>query len=218
MNKIDAAFLLAHAATFDNRHASEAANEAWAAALYDVPYDDDARAAVARYYGTPPARDGERMWLQPHHVRSGRIAIRKDRLGATLPGYLPPRELETGAEFVARRQQQIAAVADGQVPARPIPLAGGPAPAVESRLEEGGYIPRHVREVLAQEQPERAERERLMRAGFPDPRLVDCPVESCRAGVRMPCTRPGRGGTRHRLSAPHPSRVDRAAAVKAGVA
>jgi len=216
MKKSEAAKLLGHAAAFDSRTVGETDATAWASALEDVPYDDDARAAVARYYGTPPEREGERLWLQPHHVRSGRIAIRKARLGTTLPGYLPPAGLETGAEFVARRQRQISEVGSGLAPARPIALAGDPAPEVEKRLVAEGYIPTHVKELLERDRPERAERGRLMRAGFPDPRLVDCPVSSCRAGVRMPCTRPGRDGARHRLSAPHPSRVDRAAAVKAG--
>lgn len=89
MDKADAAQLLGYCAAFDNRTVGRVDATAWAAALRDVPCDGDALDAVARYYGTAPERPGERLWIQPHHVRAGRLAIRKERLGDTLPAYVP---------------------------------------------------------------------------------------------------------------------------------
>lgn len=190
MNKFEAALLLVHAATFDNRHPSEAANEGWAAALHDVPYDDDARAAVARFYGTPPERPGERLWLQPHHVRSGRLAIRQERLGTTLPGYVAPAELETGAEFIARRQLQIDDVAAGRAPARPVPLKGGMSRELRTGLaalgwqgldDERGLAA--VGRTLTAESSEQAKLIRTVRR--PGPLGVECP--QCAAPIGRPC-------------------------------
>lgn len=139
MKKSEAAKLLGHAAAFDNRTVGEVDATAWASALHDVPFDDDATAAVARYYGTPPERPGERLWIQPHHVKSHRLAIRQERLGTTLPGYVAPAELETGAEFIARRKQQIDAVASGLAPARPVLLKGGMSRQLYDGLTAHGW-------------------------------------------------------------------------------
>lgn len=193
MKKSEAARLLAHAAAYDNRTVGEVDAAAWAAALSDVPLDDDATAAVARYYGTPPEREGDRKWLQPHHVRSGRLAIRQERLGTTLPGYLPPARPETGAEFVARRQQQIDAVASGRAPARPIPLAGpmsrqlvdGLAERGWAGLDDGRGLAAVGRKVL-DDGDEQAALIRTVRR--PGPLGVECP--QCGAAIGRPCHTP----------------------------
>ncbi|MFF5451842.1 hypothetical protein ACFY40_11455 [Streptomyces sp. NPDC012950] len=187
MNKFEAGLLLAHAATFDNRHPSEAANEGWAAALNDVPYDDDARAAVARFYGTPPERPGERLWLQPHHVKSGRLAIRAERLGTTLPGYLPPAVPETGAEFVERRRRQIEAVASGQVPARPVALTGPMSRQAYEGLVELGFGGLDSRGLAAvgRAVADEADDEQVAAVRRPGPLGIECP--QCHAAVGRPC-------------------------------
>lgn len=80
MNRSEASLLLGHCAAFDNRNDSKAAATAWAAALYDVPLDDDTRAVVAAYYTTPPKDPDQRLWIMPHHVRTLRSKIRSARL------------------------------------------------------------------------------------------------------------------------------------------
>lgn len=91
-------------------------------------------------------------------------------------------------------------------------ITSGPAAAeVETRLAQlGSYIPAHVRDVIATHRPHRAERERIARAGLPDPLDVPCPVATCRAPTGRPCTRQGRGDARRPLTGAHPSRLDAA--------
>ncbi|MFJ7067524.1 hypothetical protein [Streptomyces sp. NPDC101115] len=207
MKKSEAARLLAHAAAFDNRTVGEVDATAWAAALYDVPLDDDANAAVARYYGTPPEREGDRKWLQPHHVRSGRLAIRKERLGTTLPGYMPPPELETGAQFVARRRQQIDDVASGRAPARPVPLDGPMSRQMRDGLAERGWggldddrgLAAVGRKVTREPEDQTAALIRTVRR--PGPLGIECP--QCGAAMGHPCkSRLGRThGTRTLVAA-----------------
>ncbi|AAR29706.1 hypothetical protein VWBp16 [Streptomyces phage VWB] len=190
MKKSEAAKLLGHAAAFDNRTVGEVDATAWASALHDVPLDDDATAAVARYYGTPPTREGERLWIQPHHVKSGRLAIRQERLGTTLPGYVAPAELETGAEFIARRQRQIDDVAAGRIPARPVPLKGGMPRELRTGLaalgwqgldDERGLAA--VGRTLTAESSEQARLVRTVRR--PGPLGIECP--ECAAPIGRPC-------------------------------
>src|SRR4051812_39890189 len=121
--------LLARAAAFDNRTVGRVDAEAWAAALHDVPYDDDATAAVARYYGTAPKDPSTRLWIQPHNVRSLRKTIRSERAEGFR--YEPPALDETPREFLARYRGQLEAVASGRVtpPAGRLALEGGPHPA-----------------------------------------------------------------------------------------
>ncbi|MFF5285218.1 hypothetical protein [Streptomyces sp. NPDC013171] len=205
MKKSEAAKLLAHAAAYDNRTVGEVDATAWASALYDVPFDDDATAAVARYYGTPPAREGERLWIQPHHVRSGRLAIRQERLGTTLPGYVAPAELETGAEFVANRQRQIDDVAAGRVPARPVLLKGGMSRELREGLAARGWRGLDderglaaVGRTLAAVPSEQAELIRTVRR--PGPLGIECP--ECAAPIGRPCkTRRNRLHGARRLAA-----------------
>ncbi|WP_263165444.1 hypothetical protein [Streptomyces sp. SCSIO ZS0520] len=128
MTPTEAARLLLHASAFDNRQPSEAAATAWSAALPDIPADADSLAAVARYYGTPPARPGERLWIQPHDVRTLRQQIRDERL--TGFRYEPVPGDDQPAVYLAALKQQRAAVADGhRPPAIDRPALPGPTMA-----------------------------------------------------------------------------------------
>lgn len=203
MNSGDAAELLGYAAAFDNRTVGKVDARAWAAALHDIPLDDDARAAVARYYGTPPEKPGERLWIQPHHVKSGWYAIRKDRLGETLPAYVPPAELETGAEFVANRRAQLDAVASGRMVGAPVGrLTGGPAPEVAAELKKRfGAIGREVPKLSGDDEP--AVPAEVAAVRRPGPLGVECP--SCGAAIGRPCRigNPGNDRRPRELRNPH---------------
>jgi hypothetical protein len=156
--------------------------EAWAAALHDVPYDDDATAAVARYYGTPPKDPSTRLWIQPHNVRSLRKTIRSERAEGFR--YEPPALDETPREFLARYRGQLEAVASGRVtpPAGRLALEGGPHPAFTRELEARGYqVGRTVPST-----DEQAAIDTVRRAG---PLGVDCPA--CGAVMGRPCRTPG---------------------------
>lgn len=117
MNPTEAGQLLAHCAAFDNRKPSAAAAVAWAAALHDIPLDADALGAVARFYATP---DGEgQKWIQPHHVRAHRAAIRSDRTGPAGPGLHPappPADPDDVKGYLRALRQQQAGIADGHTP------------------------------------------------------------------------------------------------------
>ncbi|MER7908257.1 hypothetical protein [Streptomyces sp. NPDC096068] len=134
MNSTEAAALLGHCAAFDNRQPSKVAAQAWAAALHDVPFDQDTRDAVAAYYTTAPQDPNQRLWILPHHVRTLRSKIRSARLENF--AYEPPDPDETPAEFLARYRGQVQAIASGRVPAptnRPA-LDGPPHRAVAELL------------------------------------------------------------------------------------
>lgn len=189
MTPIEAAKLLAHCAAFDNRKPSQAANEAWAAALHDVPGDPDAFAAVARFY-SEPTREGEtgRRWIEPHHVRTYRKKIRSERLGETIPAYVPPDPDETGREFLVRRRQQLTAIADGRL--QPVPvrqLAGGPHPSVRRALE--GAV-RTVAEELDEPYVPQGFREQAGLSGRGAELRWPCPKQGCGARERQPCRTP----------------------------
>ncbi|MCX4987148.1 hypothetical protein [Streptomyces sp. NBC_00572] len=218
MTPADAAELLTLAAAFDRRTVGEADARAWAAALHSMPFDDDARAAVARHYGDTD------KWLTPAHVRQQRARIRAERVNAATIVYdgVPG---ETGAESITRRRALLAAVADGRVAPPSASRALGfsedrptlalPAAATREERDEfaaerlaalGYYVPRDVEAALTDHRPRRralAEQER------PDPLGVPCPYEHCRADVRTPCKK---GDRRRTERAPHPSRVEAALA------
>ncbi|MGY0062780.1 zinc finger domain-containing protein [Streptomyces sp. LZ34] len=191
MNPSEAAQLLAHCAAFDNRTVGKADSRAWAAALHDVPLDADALAAVARFYGTPTDKPGERLWIQPHNVRAHRFAIRKERLGETLPAYEPPPGLETGAEFIARRRAQLDAVATGRIPTTPVgELTGGPAPEVARKLAGIGrrvaaVTPEELAAEIALEEGEEPVTPEVEQVRRPGPLGVVCPA--CHAAIGRPC-------------------------------
>ncbi|MFJ5070206.1 hypothetical protein ACIQC7_27735 [Kitasatospora sp. NPDC088556] len=217
MDAVEATKLLAHAAAFDNRKPSKAASIAWAEALKDVPADADAFGAVARFY-SKPSQDGDldgTRWIQPHHVRQLRRQIRDDRIPDGAFTYPLPTGSETGAQFIDRRRQQIAAIADGRIEADPIrQLKGGPHPSVADALAGVGCMPDHVREALADALPGRRAREEGRLRGDADALAVPCPW--CHADTNNACkrrrgARGDRPGTWFHRTSPHPGRVDAAA-------
>lgn len=203
MTPDEAARLLAACAAFDNRQPSEMGKQAWAAALRDLPADDDTFEAIARYYSAP-AQPGEtgRRWIEPHHVRTWRTRIREERLGTTIPAYDPPTEPETGSDFVTRRRAQLTAIADGREQPVPVPaLTGGPHPNVARALQGVGQMP-------ADDEPYMPDgfREAVGYAATPPELRIPCPKDGCRAPARQPCKTP-RG---HRRATPHQARTDAA--------
>jgi hypothetical protein len=148
---------------------------------------DDARQACANLAARQP-------FISPAEIVAEVRRIRGARLGDTPPAYDPPRGDETGAEYVARRRAQLAAIGDGREQPLAIgALTGGPHPDVAARLRQLGDIPPAVRDAVAPrtrtvldgkrvDGPERLPR---------DPALaVDCPRVDCRALRNRPCKRP----------------------------
>ncbi|MFI2426547.1 hypothetical protein ACH5A7_21030 [Streptomyces sp. NPDC018955] len=181
MNADEAAALLGHAAGFDNRQPSVAAAQAWAAALPDVPFDQDARDAVATYYTTPPQNPNERLWILPHHVRTLRTKIRSARLENFQYEPLPD---ETVAEYLARYRGQVQAIASGRIaaPTGRSALEGGPSREFMAELEARGW--EGNREVPGDEDDEPAAElvDTVRRSG---PLGVVCPM--CAAEIGFPC-------------------------------
>lgn len=185
MNPQEAAALLGHCAAFDNRKPSQGAAVAWAAALHDVPLDNDAKAAVAAYYTTPPKDPDAKLWILPHHVRTLRTKIRNARLENFQYEPLPD---ETPAEFLARYKGQVQAIASGRVaaPSNAPMLEGGPSKRFTAELEARGWG-------VGREVPE--EGETPAGAGLVDsvrrsgPLGIECPA--CGAAVGRPCKTPG---------------------------
>ena len=180
MTPAEASDLLTRCAAFDNRQPSAAAAIAWASSLKDVPLDADAFAAVDRFYGSTPTKTGEKLWIQPHNVRAQRLAIRKERLGETLPAYEPVLG-ETGSEFIRRRRAQLDAVATGRAVGKPVgQLTGPPHPSVARELE-GAF---RGRISLEGEEPAPSLANEVRRAG---PLGIVCP--KCGAAIGRPCHR-----------------------------
>lgn len=199
MTPSEASDLLTRCMAFDNRQPSAVASKAWAKALHDVPLDDDAFSAVDRYYGSSVAKSGERLWIMPADVRAGRLALRRERLGDTLPAYPLPAGDETGRQFVLRRRAHLEAVASGKVPGEPIgQLEGGPAPKVIRRMRELGWAGRPVdpldEDTVAAEGGEVPDADAVRRAG---PLGIDCP--KCLVPIGRPCRRGVLGKERRRL-------------------
>ncbi|MFE2850627.1 hypothetical protein ACFXJO_05765 [Streptomyces lavendulae] len=180
MNRSEAALLLGHCAAFDNRTVGRVDAEAWAAALHDIPYDPDATAAVARFYGESPKDPGQRLWIQPHDVRRIRRSIRSERLEDFV--YQPVPD-ETPREYLARLRGQQNAVASGQAPASRtrIALEGGPSTRDVFELVQG--VGRQV-----PGSDEEAVIATVRRAG---PLGIVCP--KCEAAIGRPCH--GAGGS-----------------------
>jgi hypothetical protein len=180
VNAEEAAALLAHCSGFDNRQPSLAAAKSWAAALADVPFDQDARDAVAAYYTTPPQNPNERLWILPHHVRTLRAKIRNARLENFQYEPLPD---ETTAEYLARYRGQVQAIASGRIAAptnRPA-LEGGPSREFMAELEARGW--QGNREVPDSDDDPAAElADTVRRSG---PLGVVCPA--CKAEIGFPC-------------------------------
>lgn len=209
MNPREAAQLLGHCAAFDNRKPSQAAAVAWAAALHDVPLDDDARAAVAIYYSTPPKDPDGKLWILPHHVRTLRTKIRSKRLENFQYEPLPD---ETTAEYLARYKGQVQAIASGHVPAPTAeltPRKGEPPRELMAGLADRGWDGNRI--VDDEESAATELVDEVRRSG---PLGVECPVEKCRAAIGKPCKGPG-GSEKQPLGKPrlkpHSARIRAAA-------
>ncbi|MFF8829289.1 hypothetical protein [Streptomyces sp. NPDC015131] len=173
MTPDDAAKLLASCAAFDNRQPSQIAMRAWATSLKDIPLDQDCFDAVARFYGTPPKEAGQRLWIQPHDVRSWRDIIRKERLENFVYEGDPD---ETPKQYLANYRRQMDAVASGRVagPTNAPALEGGPHPQVLRELEGIGRTVPAADEAV----------DEVKRSG---PLGIECPVPACRAPIGRPC-------------------------------
>jgi len=110
----EAAELLAFAAAFDQRTTGHADVQAWALALADVPWDGSTRAAVAAFYGVPDGggTPGERRFMQPHNVRTGRTRIRHDRLARIVE---PAPNTVEGVAYHDELRALRKAIADGDI-------------------------------------------------------------------------------------------------------
>ncbi|MFI1928304.1 hypothetical protein [Streptomyces sp. NPDC020377] len=185
MTPSEAAQLLGHCAAFDNRTVGKVDARAWAAALHDVPFDDDAVAAVAAFYGTPPKDPSQRLWIQPHNVRTGRSRIRSVRLENF---QYEPLADETPAEFLARYKGQVQAIASGRAAApsgRPA-LEGGPSREFMGELEARGW--QGLRAVPDSDETA-VQTELIETVRRSGPLGVECPA--CSAAIGRPCKSPG---------------------------
>ncbi|MEU1497340.1 hypothetical protein [Streptomyces sp. NPDC005732] len=204
MNPTEAAALLAHCSGFDNRQPSVAAAKSWAAALHDVPFDQDARDAVASYYTTPSQNPNERLWILPHHIKTLRAKIRSKRLENFQ--YEPVAD-ESVPEYLARLRGQTQAIASGRVPAPTGQLAPGkgePPRELMAGLSDLGW---QGNRTVDGDELEVELVDTVRRSG---PLGVECPVEKCRAAIGKPCKGPG-GSDKQPLgrprSKPHSARL-----------
>lgn len=197
MNPTEAGRLLAHAASFDNRQPSRAANVAWAAALWNIPADDDTFAAVARFYGDLDPNDRfdptKRRWLEPHHVRYHRRQIRNARLSQVNATYSGNPD-ETSVEAIRNSRALTKAAADGQLEPTPVRAAIDSGRGVDP-TGKGAAILRDVGRQSMSRRPEFA-----------------APCPHCRASTGKPCV----NGSGERRREAHPSRIDASRAVNSG--
>jgi hypothetical protein len=190
VNVSEAARLLAICCGFDNRQPSELAAQAWAAALKGIPFDQDAKDAVVRYYSTTPKDPDTRLWIMPHHVRDLRNRIRAERLENFAYEGNPD---ETPLEYLARYRGQLEAVASGAVPAptdRPM-LEGGPHRSMAELLTGS------VQTVDGDGDPNPQPTIERRATG---PLGVICP--DCQAAIGRPC----KSSWRRKPRQPHPAR------------
>jgi hypothetical protein len=180
MNQKEAAELLGYCSGFDNRKPSLVAAIAWAAALHDVPLDQDAKDAVASYYTTPPKDPDGKLWILPHNVRTLRSKIRSARLENFQ--YEPVAD-ETVPEYLARLRGQTQAIASGRVPAPTgrLALEGGPSREFMAELEARGWQGNRT-----VDDPEAELVDSVRRSG---PLGIECPA--CHAAIGKPCKAPG---------------------------
>lgn len=199
MTPEEAIRLLAHAAAFDNRQPSRVAAQAWAAALRDIPLDQDTLDAVAAFYGTVTLDDAakfdptKRRWLEPHHVRYHRQKIRNARLAEANFLYDGDPD-ETAIDSIANRRALLSAAASGQVSPQTPAAAITSGEAVDSEGRGRAILNAIGRETLSR-RPELA-----------------APCPHCDAAAGRPCT--NLHGKRRRDA--HPSRIDASRQVRAG--
>ncbi|MEU8950923.1 cell surface glycoprotein [Streptomyces sp. NPDC048489] len=186
----------------------------WSDLLSDVPATAqgwDAARIARDYIARNPYR------IQPSDVSRPWHTHKADQLGRHVGTFEPTAHPHLDPDDVEGYRRALAAerlaVATGQqAPATHRAITAGPAAAeVERRLAElGTYMPRTVKEALADYRPRRAEREQLATAGRIDPLNVRCPHEHCRAPKGEPC----RNRHRQARTKPHPSRLDAATAAE----
>ncbi|MEU7010395.1 hypothetical protein [Streptomyces sp. NPDC046332] len=177
----------------------------WAGILAAVPYEYALQAAHAHY--------SRSTWpILPADIATRWAADVRDRLtrhtGTFEPLAHPELDPDDEAGYRAALAAERHAVATGQQPPNELrAITAGPAAAeVDRRLEVlGSYIPLHVRDVIAEMRPERADMERNAAAGIPNPLSVDCPYGPCRAPAGQRCR--NRGQDRRE---PHPTRQEAA--------
>lgn len=100
--------LLAYAAAFDNRSASEIAARAWAEALDPRVSFDDGRALVVEHYSRT------RDWIMPSDINTGSSRMRKARLDVMRtpepPDTIDPDDVQAGLSW---QRAYRAAIGDG---------------------------------------------------------------------------------------------------------
>lgn len=145
MKPSEVAELLTFASAFDRRTIGKADVAAWATVLGDIDLDQ-ARQAVSAHYAET------RDWVMPSDIRQ---RVRKARAAALEDfQYEPGDPDETPQQYLARRRQQMNAVATGRrppvlalppaAPRRPLELAAiGQVPAEQKPARDLG--PRGVR-------------------------------------------------------------------------
>ncbi|MFJ9029773.1 hypothetical protein ACIRQP_14815 [Streptomyces sp. NPDC102274] len=180
----------------------------WAGILTDVPYDYAVR-AVQKHYA-------KSTWpILPADIATKWAATVRDRMLRDVDP-TPPVDPDNATAYRHALAAHRRAVITGQQPViEHQALTTGPEAAeVEARMAKlGDYLTTEARDALAAYRPAAAARASAIRAGQPDALAVACPVETCRAYAGRPCTRPGRGGTRHTLTeGAHPSRTEAATA------
>jgi len=182
----------------------------WAVVLADVPAEFAMQAVGAHYAKSPYP-------IKPSDISTRWQALVHDRMSRHTGTFEPSAHPELDPDDEAGYRRALAAerraVVMGQQPPTPLAAitAGPAAEEVERRMAAlGDYMPRTVRDALAPYRPAAAARVEAIREGRPDALAIACPVETCRAATKQPCTAPRRGGGRRRLSQPHPSRLDAA--------
>ncbi|MFG2225353.1 hypothetical protein [Streptomyces sp. NPDC048644] len=199
--------LLGLAAARDQRTVGEADILAWHDDLNaaGIAYDD-ARAALTRFYvaqGELRAEDRFRATTPDviHHAR----ALRRQRLENFT--YEPPPASDADPQYLARLRGQLAATADGRVPALSAApaLEGGPHLRFMKELEARGY---EVGRPMPEDEDDSTTAE-VAKVRRPGPLGVECP--SCNAPIGRPCkTRFRKGvprphGARRRVAAGQPA-------------
>lgn len=197
MNSTEAAELLGHCSSFDNRKPSLAAAVAWASALHDIPLDADAKAAVASYYTTAPKDPDAKLWIMPHHIRTLRAKLRSARL---VNFQYEPLPNETVGEFMARYRGQVQAIASGRRPAPVgrLALAGAPPKEFVRELAARGW---EGNRTVPDSDEEAATAELVDTVRRVGPLGIECPA--CGAAMGRPCKTPG-GTEKQPLGRPRP--------------
>ncbi|APD18788.1 hypothetical protein SEA_RALEIGH_40 [Streptomyces phage Raleigh] len=224
MKREEVAALLAYAVSLDPRLAPADQAEAderldqWADLLADVPptaphpdgRDWHAGHVVRHHIASSAYR------LQPSDVSRPWHAFKADVLGRhTDP--VPPVDPDDHQAYRAVLADTRQAIAAGQAaPSVYRELTGGSTREERNEFAAarlaalGDYMPKTVRDALADFRKTRAERERRAAAGLPDPLDVTCPYVTCRARPGQPCQQGGK--RRVDRTKPHPSRLDLATA------